>query len=190
MIQARSKHDLARERNDMNHFDLAARLIIVLSFIFVPTGRPMLNFWNRASMLSVEGLMPYIMVIPCLAVSIPVYRLICKIRKTNFDKVVLLRMVAPTFVISVPFLFIRMPVELVHLVIFSCLGICSRMAQRKVESGKATIQASFVVLITGFADEIAQHFWPDRFFDPYDILINCLTGVCGVISAALWCRGR
>lgn len=190
MIKARNKHIPVREVRCMSRFDLAARLIIVLSFIFVPTGRPMLNLWNRAYLFSLEELIPHTVIISCLAVSILVYRLICKIQKARIYRVCLLRMVASVFIMSVPFLFIRMPVELVHLVIFSCLGISSRLSLENIEPGKATTQASLVIVITGFADEIAQYFWPGRFFDPYDILINCLAGVCGVISSALWCRGR
>jgi hypothetical protein len=170
------------------YFDLLARIIIVASFIMVPTGRLMLSYWNQTFPVSLESLLPYILAVLYLFVSIVMYRLVRKARRGGIRGDFLGPLISSVFIMCVPFLFVRMEVALVHAMIFGSLGISSRLAVSKMEFGQAINHASLVVIIIGVADEVAQYFWPTRFFDSFDILLNCVTGVCGVLTASLWCK--
>lgn len=154
----------------------------------VPTGRLMLNYWNQTFPVSLESLLPYILALLYLLVSIVIYRLVRKVARAGIRRDFLGPLVSSVFIMSVPFFFVRMEVALVHVMIFGSLGIFSRLALSKMEFGQAINHASLVVIIIGVADEVAQYFWPTRFFDFFDILLNCVTGVCGVLTASVWCK--
>ena len=92
----------------------------------------------------------------------------------------------------------RYPVEYLHLakygllviVIFEFLKSKPRLRDRAHSSAKLTLTATLLATAIGVAEENSQRFVPNRFYDPWDILLNvsgCLFGALFIwIQSSIW----
>jgi len=78
-----------------------------------------------------------------------------------------------------------MLIERTHLMLYGVLGIFTwRLAGRYASGAPRLLWAGAACALAGLADELAQHFHPQRIFDLRDVFTNALSA--WLLLAALW----
>jgi len=76
-------------------------------------------------------------------------------------------------------------IERTHLVLYGVLGLLAwRVAGRWTSGASRLVWAGACCALVGLADEVAQHFHPQRVFDPRDILTNALSAWLAMAAVA------
>ena len=100
--------------------------------------------------------------------------------------ILLLLSIGSIFLLSfIIYQFIPNPYEFTHLPEYAILSILVIRALDKEKQSKffknPYFHSEFITGIIGTGDEVYQHFLPNRFFTWYDILLNILGGVLGLL---------
>ena len=79
------------------------------------------------------------------------------------------------------------PYEFTHLPEYAILSllVIRALDEKHSKMGRITtnsyLLSGFITSVIGTGDEIYQHFLPNRFFTWYDIFLNCLGGILGLL---------
>jgi VanZ family protein len=98
---------------------------------------------------------------------------------SNKPKTVLLS--AALFIYGVMLYFLReLPVEQIHLIEYGLLSFLVYLSVPFKKPLKRYLFTLVAVSLIGYADEIVQFFLPGRYFTYTDVLVNALSGLCGI----------
>jgi VanZ family protein len=80
---------------------------------------------------------------------------------------------------------ISFPIERIHFIKYSLLAFFIYFSFFSQDGSKNYLRSFIVACLLGITEETSQNFIPERFFDWWDILLNCVSCLFGTLFAAL-----